>query len=235
MRKIVFIFIILLLAGCKNPTKNAQTKKAVIIDTIATGEPREIKYDTIVKISEPFQLNGIFCYWENHIVCGEEHIEKTIVNLKNYKTKQIVLETTLDIGDSVDYKSDEYFNSLNNEYFKDLNFDGFKDFYYYSKGSMAMTSLTNIYLFNSKEKLFEYSEYLSAIRIEEVDKKKRILITSSFDRDFEVNTTHHFDKSGKVKYTEVLTTHYDLFEYKTYEKIVNGKVVEKKVDSTATE
>jgi hypothetical protein len=223
--------------SCKNSvTKNLSTIKNVVIDTVVTGDPSEIKCDTIIKVSKPFELNGILCYWENHIVCVEENINQIDINLKNNKTKQTLLQVSLDVEDSVDYKSDIYFNKLNNDHFQDLNFDGFKDFYYFSKGSMLMTSLTNIYLFNNDAKSFEYSEYLTAISVDEIDEKARKLITTSFDRDYETTKTHYFDKSGKIKYTEVITIYNtDSFEYKTYEKIVQGKVIESKVDSTATE
>ena len=101
-----------------------------------------------------------------------------------------------------------------------------------SYGSMVMFELTNIYLFDNKTKQFEYSD-LSDNGIE-TDSVNRKLITRSFDRNFEKTKTHYLDKFGKVKYTEVLTIEYmDTIpvEYRTYEKIVKGKVVETKKDS----
>ncbi len=63
-------------------------------------------------------------------------------------------------------------------------------------------------------------------------------ITSSSGRDFQVTRTHYFNKLGSVKYTELVTEYSNyvdsiLFpvEYKMYEKIVNEKVIETKLDS----
>ena len=112
-----------------------------------------------------------------------------------------------------------------------VNFDGFKDFLIRSYGSMAMFELTNIYLFDNKTKSFVYSD-LSDNGIE-TDSINRKLTTSSFDRDFEKTKIHYFDKFGKAKYTQVITKYLDStyeVKYRTIEKIVNGKVVEK--DST---
>lgn len=146
--------------------------------------------------------------------------------LKNYKTKELILETSLNNVDLiVHFNSDEYFNKLNETYFEDLNFDGFKDFYYYSRGSNEMTSLTNIYLFNNQSKTFEYSEYLSASHIEDIDKKTRKLVTENSGMDYGITNTHYFDKFGKLKYTEVLTEYFDPYVYKIYEKRINGEVV----------
>lgn len=228
---------IVLFMSCKNSlTTNLSTIKNVVIDTVATGEPSEIKFDTIIKVSKPFELNGILCYWENHIVCVEENINQIDINLKNNKTKQTLLQVSLDVEDSVDYKSDIYFNKLNNDYFQDLNFDSFKDFYYFSKGSMLMTSSTNVYLFNNDAKSFEYSEYLTAISIDEIDKENKRLITTRFDMDSDETKTHYFDNLGKLKYTEVVAEYSKYldtipFKYKKYKKIVNGEVVETKTDS----
>lgn len=243
MKAFFYISIIFLLVSCKKPIKNITPTKTSIIDTVSNTDTKalikntastlkipEIKYDTIVKVSKPFELNGILCYWENYIVYQKENVSDININLKNYKNKQILLNTPVDVVDSIDYKSDEYFHKLNNDYFEDLNFDGFKDFYYYSKGSMAMTSLTNIYLFNNKTKLFEDSEYLNAISVDKIDKVNKRLITTSFDSDSEETKTHYFDKFGKLKYTEVVTEYFNPYDYKIYEKIINGEVVKR--DST---
>ncbi|WP_281225453.1 XAC2610-related protein [Flavobacterium aquiphilum] len=245
MKNLFYIIAILFLVSCKNPIKNTSSAKNTVKDSVSTKDTREvsindtastleipeIKYDTIVKVSKPFELNGILCNWENRIIFQviyqEKNVSEIYVNLKNYKNKQILLETPLDVEDSVNYKSDGYFENLNNYYFKDFNFDGFKDFYFYSKGSNEMTSLTNIYLFNNQSKTFEYSEYLSASHIEDINKNGRKLITENSGMDYGITNTHYFDKFGKLKYTEVVTEYINPHNYKIYEKIINGEVVKR--------
>jgi hypothetical protein len=221
--------------SCKNSvTKNLSTIKNVVIDTVATGDPIEIKFDTITHLNKPFMLNGISLYWEKNYVMANESLYEIYVRLRNYKTKQLLVEIPLYFEDHID-NSDDFYNKLKEESFEDYNFDGLYDVSVYGRGSMAMTSVTAIYLFNPKTKTFDDSEELSATEIG-VDKKNRILIARNFDLQSETTKKHHFDKFGKIKYTEVFAMqNTESFEYKTYEKIVNGKVVESKVDSTATE
>jgi hypothetical protein len=216
MNKSFYIFILLLLASCKNPVKNSQLKKAVIIDTVATTEIPAHKYGTIIK-SKPFKINGIECYWEQTDTLVDDGT-MDLIKLKNYKTNQILVNH---VECCLKYGFDFY--SLNN--FLDVNFDGYEDFLIRSYGSSAMFEQTNIYLFDNRLKRFVYSD-LSDIGIE-TDSANRKLITSSFDRDFEKTKNHYFDKFGKVKYTEVITEYFSPFEYKIHEKIIKGKVVKR--------
>lgn len=147
-----------------------------------------------------------------------------LIKLKDFKTNRILVNH---IDCCLKYGFDFY----SKDNFLDVNFDGFKDFLIRSYGSMAMFELTNIYLFDNKTKSFVYSD-LSDNGIE-TDSINRKLTTSSFDRDFEKTKIHYFDKFGKAKYTQVITKYLDStyeVKYRTIEKIVNGKVVEK--DST---
>lgn len=234
MKKLIGIFLILLLIGCKNTVKDISSKKAIVTDTVSTTEVPKIKIVTLFKLSKPFQLNNLQCYWKNYINSGEE----TIFTLINSKTEEKLFNETISVRDiDLDSKSNDYFEKLNKEVFKDVNFDGFEDFVYVSVGSMAMTSMTNIFVFNKVIGQFEFSEYLSDTSIE-IDPVGKKLITSSFGRDFEVTKTHYFNKSGKIKFTEVISEYSKSVdsidfpvEYKTYEKIVNGKVVATKRDS----
>lgn len=228
--KIIFcIFIILVLPSCKNSTNIGVANKLEITDSTAIGKISINKYGTIKK-SNPFKINGLECFWEQTDTLVEENT-MDIIRLKDYKTKRVLINY-------IDCCCCKYgFDFYSSENFIDVNFDGFKDFLIKSYGSMAMFELTNIYLFNNKTKQFEYSD-LSDYGIER-DSINRRLITSSSDinpngRNFERTKTHYFDKFGKVKYTEVITTEdWDTIPivYRTYEKIVNGKVVETKKDS----
>lgn len=227
MKTVFYIFIILLLTGCNNSLKNKKYKKLVTTDTVASGEISVHKYGIIQK-SNPFKINGIECYWEHTDTLVEE-VSMDLIKLKDYKTNRILVNH---IDCCLKYGFDFY----SKDNFLDVNFDGFKDFLIRTYGSMAMFELTNIYLFDSKTKRFIESD-LGDNSIT-TDSIKRKLITSSFDRTYiggsEKTKTHYFDKYGKLKYTEVLNIEYlDTIpvEYRTYEKIVNGKVVETKKDS----
>jgi hypothetical protein len=226
MKILFYIFTISLLVSCKN-LENNPIKKIVIKDTVSTLEIPSHKYGLILK-SKPFKINGIECYWEKTDTLVDEGVSN-LIKLIEKRTKRILInhqECCLKYGFD--------FGSPNN--FLDVNFDGYKDFLIRSYGSIAMFENTNIYLFNNKTKQFVYSDLSD--NLIETDSINRKLITRSFDRSSEGNfnktKTHYFDAFGKAKYTEVFTIQdFDTIpvEYRTYEKIVNGKLVKTKKDT----
>ena len=68
------------------------------------------------------------------------------MTLKHFKSNKVLLEVTDNprYVEDYDYKSASYFDAINKQHFVNLNFDGFKDFKIYNRGSMPMTSMTNI-------------------------------------------------------------------------------------------
>lgn len=235
MRKIIVLVMLMAISCKKTGTKPpiAPVQKVMAVDTLSHQAPREIKYDTIKHLSKPFEENKILMYWEKNYVMANDALSETFVRLLNYKTKKLLIEATLDFEDHID-NSDAFYAKLKEQSFEDFNFDGFVDVSAYSRGSTAMTSVTGIYLFNPKTKTFDFSEELSATGVE-VDKKARMLTATNYDLNSETATKHHFDKLGRIKYTEVIVKNFDSLAYTTYEKIVKGKVVERKVDSVASE
>jgi len=220
MRQIQCILIVLLLLlSCQNKVKKEQVKKS-IKDTAIISENSLEKHRTTIIRSKPFLINGIECYWEQTDTLSDEST-MDLIKLKDFKTNKILVNHT---ECCLKYGFDFYAP----DNFRDVNFDGFKDFLIISYGSSAMFEITNIYLFDNKAKRFVYSD-LSDNGIE-TDSIERKLVTTSFDKDFERTKNHYFDKFGKIKYSEIITE-YSNPEYKTYEKILNGKVVAKKVDS----
>ena len=220
MRQIQCILIVLLLLlSCQNKVKKEQVKKS-IKDTAIISENSLEKHRTTIIRSKPFLINGIECYWEQTDTLSDEST-MDLIKLKDFKTNKILVNHT---ECCLKYGLDFYAP----DNFRDVNFDGFKDFLIISYGSSAMFEITNIYLFDNKAKRFVYSD-LSDNGIE-TDSIERKLVTTSFDKDFERTKNHYFDKFGKIKYSEIITE-YSNPEYKTYEKILNGKVVAKKVDS----
>jgi len=119
-----------------------------------------------------------------------------------------------------------------------MNFDGLTDFHIYEYGSMPMTSATVIYLFNKETKHFEISD-LSDTIIEDQDSIQKILTTSSWNRESGLIKKHHFDTTGKIKFTELFTeideenevqSDDTIFRMVHFQKIINNEVVEERTD-----
>jgi hypothetical protein len=130
------------------------------------------------------------------------------------------------------------FDTIQKTNFTDMNFDGLTDFHIYEYGSMPMTSVTVIYLFNKEIKQFEYSD-LSDTIIEDQDSIQKILTTSSWDRDSSLIKKHYFDATGNIKFTELFREFYEenevqsddtIFRMMHYQKIINNEVVEERTD-----
>lgn len=239
MKKLTYIFIILLVASCKNAIQNNLTvDKVVVADTAATEALPEYKTDTLSKISNPFLLNKLLCYWEHFFVIYNYGGLEITMKLYDYKTKKLLLEYEYQpkYEENYDYKSATYFDSINKDHFDDFNFDGFKDFTLYEYGSMPMTSATVIMLFNNETKTFEHSE-LSAASIDEIDNVNRILTTHEWDRENVYYKKYHFNKNGKIKFREeIAESEYSpndtvIMKIRKYEKIKNEKIVEQRIDT----
>ena len=178
--------------------------------------------------SKNFEVNGMTCYWEI------SNLDFSIWSLKDDQTNNVLLEVHVD---DLGFDTDAKINSIekfNHENFVDLNFDQLKDFKCYSRGSMPMTSVTSIYLFNNLTKKFDAHDELSDTAIEEVDAEKRKLVTSSFTFDTNTKKIHRFSKSGKLRYSEIIRAEHIKNEdsaglsWTIYEKIVDKKVIKRK-------
>lgn len=239
MKNVLVLLIILLATSCGNPSakqlKDVHAERSILNDSASTGIYVEIKLDSVNKVSKPFLLNDLLCYWDNYILNNGE----IKIQLKNFQTKEVLIAETIDTSDSeIDYTQDTYFQKLADDYFDDFNFDGYKDFYIYYRGSMAMTSSIGIFIYNANTKAFEDSDELSANSIDSIDRQARKLLTSDFGRDFTISKAHYFGRDGKLIYSEITTKssrYIDAVEFSVeftiYEKVINGKVVEYKKDS----
>lgn len=93
-------------------------------------------------------------------------------------------------------------------------------------------------IFNNRTKTFDYVEDLSGYELEanKIEKTLSTYVKSGFG--WNENQIIHFNKNGKVKFTEVIEReiiHNDIgseFVKTTYEKIINKKVVETQIDTT---
>lgn len=243
MNKKFYLFIILILASCRNTVHhNFPLEKTIGADTLATDELPNYETDTLTKTSTPFPLNNILFYWQHFFVIydyGNDKIGFDLkMSLKEKKSDATVFEYEFSpkYAEDYDFKSDHYFDTINKRHFTDMNFDGFKDFTIYSHGSMPMTSSTNIYLFNTSTKVFDPSD-LSDTNIEEIDSINKILSTSSFDWERIYLKKHYFDKKGKVKFSEYISEEYfypnDTTQklIRTTTKIINNKELETRTDT----
>lgn len=232
MKKLTYIFIILLTASCKNALhNNFHAEKIVLTDTVATEELPEYKADTLSKISNPFLLNKLLCYWEHFFVIYHYGGLEITMKLYDYKSKKLLLkyEYQPKYEEDYDYKFVAYFDSINKRHFDDFNFDGYKDFTIYEYGSMPMTSATVIMLFNNEAKTFEHSE-LSAPVIEEIDSVNKILTTHEWDMENAYYKKYHFNKNGKINFIENYTYPNDT-AIVHYKKIINDKIVEQRTET----
>ncbi|WP_296149184.1 hypothetical protein [uncultured Flavobacterium sp.] len=241
MKNLLYISIILLLAGCKNNLQNnLPAQKIIITDTIATDSAPNYKTNTLTKLSKPFPLNNVLCYWKHFFTIYEYGGLEITMSLMDCQTDSTLLEYVAQpkFPEAYDYRSEHYFDTISKRHLADVNFDGFKDFTIYENGSMPMTSLTNIYVFNSETKTFELSD-LSDTTIEEIDSRNKVLTTYHWDMEAGYTTKYHFGKKGKIRYEERFTEIYAEEVSDTtipknihYQKIINGKVVERKNKSS---
>lgn len=246
MRKLLYIsFLFTLFLSCQHSKNNLIANTKIISDTISIEVITETKYDTIIKISEPFILNELSCYWKHYLIIADYGLSEIIMELKEDKTDKLLFQYSdyVKYEDDFNYKSDNYFDEINEKHFIDVNFDGYKDFIIRSYGSMPMTDRTNIYIFYKKIKTSDSQrdadgEYLSDTNIDEIDTINKILTTSSFSMELVFRRKHHFDNNGKIKFSEYFSEEFfypnDTIEKRvtTYTKIINGKEVETKIDTT---
>lgn len=204
----------------------------ITTDSVTKSPVRKALPDTLIKISKPFMLNGNECYWEHKLINDEE----IIIKLFNYKTHKLLLKHH-DVYPPPNYNKNNYFDKINKESLEDVNFDSYTDILLKSySGNMAMNDRVYVYLFQQKEGIYISADDLEANRIERIDKKNRKFITSNEYRYGIDSIIHHFDKAGKIKFTNEFS-HYRILEdtiwvdYKTYRKIVNGKTVNERTQS----
>src|SRR5690606_24767685 len=133
MRYLVVILVIIFFVGCKKATNGGVPAETTLLDTVIATEMPIVVTDTVIKISEPFQLNTVLCYWKHtFVVYGESGFDLSM-ELRNYNSDSILFEFehAPKHSEEYNYKAGNYFEELNREHFKDVNFDGFKDFVIY--------------------------------------------------------------------------------------------------------
>ncbi len=171
--------------------------------------------------SEPFIINTIKCYWE-YVYTANDSIRKTdfkIIgqNLINFKTRKKILD--------LDFSK---FNEPNHNWDKlDVNKDGSLDFKFMVEHAGAGANIAYAtYLFNTKNKQFEYSEIFSDYNVEYDSEKNRI---SSFMKSGVGNYYYRFknlkDNRKDVEFIETIHHSVDTIYYT---KLINEKLVKEK-------
>lgn len=254
MKTIFYIFFISLFVSCQNSQKkqnseeNYTDKENIITDMLvqkaSEHKKTEInwdKSDTLFKISEPFLINEIKCFWEFELIVYEGTTGGSGINrLKNYNTNKVLLLNEdyfdLDLFNSIDTNNFDF-----NGEFKDANFDGLKDFIVYSKtGSGSGGSAFNVYLFDKAKNIFERSDELSGGEFEINETDKTVSTYWKMGVGWNSSQVHHFDKNGKIKFTEITTREIvdgdstSLLQT-TYKKVANGKTIKTEIDTTKFE
>lgn len=231
MKNLLYIsLLIMLVLSCKNPKDiDFSEENDITADTITE------KNDIFTKISKPFMINGIECYWKVSIIMEQGDFEGGFIirELIDNKTRKTILKDT-DFAHIDRYKEIDFEEEKEN--FKDINFDGLKDFivFNHSGTPLPYNFFYNIHIFDNSTKSFDFSEELSGTEIE-IDSTNRKVISNYLYMGHSAKTIHYLDKNGKIKFTEVFredstTINDTVYTGKEYMKIINGKIVETKED-----
>ena len=212
--------------------KNTPPDKLISSVGYQKSEINHPKQDTLIKISDPFSINGITCYWE---LKGIGHDDFYLVNasleLKNYKNKKTILYNE-DVYDRTFFDCD-FILTFDP---RDANFDGFEDFVLETRtGSGSGGSGYRIYFFDDKTSTFIHPP-LEIGNIEINNSDKTISGSWKMGAGHFIHRTHYFDGNGKMKFTEIFTNEIISVDTltllkRTFQKIINEEIMETKIDT----
>lgn len=253
------LFSSLLFLSCQNSKKNIVSeenivdKENVITDTLIQKVPEyekvQINYekqDTLSKVSKPFLINDIKCYWKLTFVVYEgDKYGNGILELKNENTHKTVLICSDIFSFDDSYYTHSFnnidFESLNMDYVEDLNFDGYKDFKFFDKTASGSAGMYyRAYIFNRKKNAFEFIEDVSGYELTVNEKDRTLSTWVKNGAGWNLQEIHYFGKNGKMRYTEIIENEVILIDSKsllktTYKKVVDGKTVKTEIDITKFE
>lgn len=194
MKNISLFLAIFLIISCQNKKEYKIVEEKVIIDTISKDISKseniktiQIKKDSIFLVKAlPFEVNGIKCYWEfkvKQVKQGDKYGNNILILneiLRIVSSDKILFETANEVENSnnlqniktIDYLKTHSTYDLECE---DIDFDGYCDFKILIERAAAGANETyEIYLFNPKNKKFEYSRLFSGTNVEYDKEKNRI-------------------------------------------------------------
>lgn len=254
MNNLILLYTILILFGCKKSNETNSIAEKITVDSISkisminevpfVEKNNSIQIDTLVKVSKPFVINNVNCYWKftvylnNEIQGGNGTLE--LIGLDN---KQALL--TDGENEYYELNASYYthsfngisFEQLNDESIKDINFDGYNDFMLYSRVSSGSGGeFYKVYLFDNKTELFKFSKELSGGYLTINNDNRSLLSSWKNGAGNYTERVHYFDKTGKIKFTEIITNEIiwgDTLSLlkKSYKKIIEGKVVKTKIET----
>lgn len=204
--------------------------------------------------SKTFTTNKLKCQWEygvNYTNSINENSSKILVDLKSQKlinvtSKEVILNLDLNkfyfiyspiditilsnnnfkntsVGDFVTYTAPYGYGESRG----DINQDGFFDYTFMTEHAAAGTNIAQTtYLFNNKNKKFEYSDLFSGYNIEYDKEKNRI---SSFAKNGYGNYYYSYYnlKQNKIGLDFIEKVHHYI-DTIYYKKLVKEKIVEEK-------
>ncbi|MFN3754030.1 XAC2610-related protein [Flavobacterium sp.] len=188
MRNISYFLAIILFVSCNNSQKNKISEEKITIDTISKSIAKkesiktiQIKKDSILLVKAlPFEVNGTKCYWEYTIKESDQNMFILNQKLKSFTSNSILFETTNEVNNSNDVlkNNDIVYIKTHQSYnleCEDIDYDGYCDFKILLERAAAGGNMTyEVFLFNPKNKKFEYSKVFSGTNIEYDKEKNRI-------------------------------------------------------------
>lgn len=201
---------------------------------------KNLKGKTFKTFSEIFSINGMKCQWEYQVKYTDEtnkNSKEYLVNtisqkLISWKTKELLLN--LDLSKFIYLPPKSIAELEYNKYpessidnIKDVNFDNYTDIQFMTEHAGAGANIAYAtYLFNSKNKKFEYSEVFSDYNIEYDPEKNRI---SSFMKSGVDNYYYRFKnlKENRKDVDFIENIHHSA-DTILYTKMIDEKVVKEK-------
>jgi len=208
------------------------------------SENNKIKSTTRIMHSKNFVVNGLTCYG-NFITtyeynAGVNGTEKDPLAAITLQFIRIDTGQTILTDSDLQQPGQAFYADVLHDNFKDINFDGYIDFINYNwQSSGSGGAVINAYLFNPEKKIFEASD-LSGGELT-IDPENKTLSTYwKMGIPWNNQLITHFGEKGRILYRESITrevTRGDTIDklITTYIKEHNGKVVEKKIDTTTFE
>ncbi|WP_179354736.1 XAC2610-related protein [Winogradskyella vidalii] len=204
--------------------------KVLRIDTLQFSKQtfyrdNKILWSNLKAYSKPFNFQGKEYVWEYFIPNYDK--SKGISysqNLLENSSKKVILNGQTGGENYTETINNLYeINNLNAET-KDINLDEFKDISFYnSVKSGTAGEFTDVYLFNSKEDIFEYSEIFSGYNVEyESDKNRISSMAKSGAKEYYFRYINLKENKKDIDFTETIHHYFDTIFYK---KSINEKII----------
>lgn len=236
MQNISYFLTIIFFVSCNNSQKNKISEEKITIDTISKNEnikTIQIKKDTIFFVKAlPFEVNGIKCYWEYKVKESDQNMFILNQELKTLTSNRILFETTNEVNNSdIVLKNNDIFyiktHQLYNLECEDIDFDGYCDFKILIERAAAGANETyEVFLFNPKNKKFEYSKIFSGTNVEYDKEKNRIsFMWKNGGGNYSFGYANLKENKREIAFFEEIQQEQDTL---VYTKSIDKKIIERK-------